>query len=136
MVLPGIQALFGFQLIAVFDGDFAERLTAAEQQLHLAAITLVVAAIGLVIAPAAIHRQIPLRRLDERFVRLASRLLAVGMAPLAFATCLEVYLVSILVLQDKALAAGIALGLFALLAALWLIVPLRERQRRRRELRS
>jgi len=34
MVLPGIQALFGFQLIAVFSDGFANKLTRAEQRLH------------------------------------------------------------------------------------------------------
>jgi hypothetical protein len=33
MVLPGIQALFGFQLIAVFNTGFDERLTSSERQL-------------------------------------------------------------------------------------------------------
>ncbi|MDQ2943358.1 MAG: hypothetical protein M3R21_06785 [Candidatus Dormibacteraeota bacterium] len=35
MVLPGIQALFGFQLIAVFNQTFSQRLSPAEQYLHL-----------------------------------------------------------------------------------------------------
>lgn len=34
MVSPGIQALFGFQLIAVFNSRFAEELTEREQRLH------------------------------------------------------------------------------------------------------
>ena len=38
MVLPGIQALFGFQLIAVFNEGFSDKLTPGEQELHLAAI--------------------------------------------------------------------------------------------------
>ena len=32
MVLPGIQALFGFQLIAVFSPGFAQKLTLADQR--------------------------------------------------------------------------------------------------------
>jgi hypothetical protein len=32
MVLPGIQALFGFQLIAVFSPGFEQKLTLAEQR--------------------------------------------------------------------------------------------------------
>ena len=35
MVLPGIQALFGFQLIAVFNQGFAQKLSAAEQAFRL-----------------------------------------------------------------------------------------------------
>jgi hypothetical protein len=34
MVLPGIQALFGFQLIAVFNQGFNEKLSTVQQQLH------------------------------------------------------------------------------------------------------
>src|SRR5215213_5521693 len=48
MVLPGIQALFGFQMIAVFNQRFATALSATEQRVHLAAILLVVSAVILV----------------------------------------------------------------------------------------
>jgi hypothetical protein len=34
MVLPGIQALFGFQLVAVFNGRF-EEITTGLQAIHL-----------------------------------------------------------------------------------------------------
>ena len=37
MVLPGVQALFGFQLIAVFSERF-ETLTDVQQDIHLAAL--------------------------------------------------------------------------------------------------
>src|SRR5258705_8073226 len=40
MVLPGIQALFGFQLIVVFNPGFSQKLSAGEQRLHLLAIIL------------------------------------------------------------------------------------------------
>jgi len=36
MVLPGIQALFGFQLVAVFNNRFETALSPSEQTLHLA----------------------------------------------------------------------------------------------------
>ena len=48
MVLPGIQALFGFQLIAVFNEGFSDKLTPGEQKLHLAAI------ISTVVEPSSI----------------------------------------------------------------------------------
>src|SRR5829696_7509440 len=82
MVLPGIQALFGFQLIAVFNTTFHERLTLGEQRLHLVAILSVVIAVGLVMAPAAIHRQAP-RTVSDRFIRVSSRLVMGSMVPLA-----------------------------------------------------
>ena len=48
MVLPGIQALFGFQLIAVFNQGFNEKLSTAQQQLHFVSIILTVCAVALV----------------------------------------------------------------------------------------
>src|SRR4051812_37061430 len=53
MVLPGIQALFGFQLIAVFNNAFDEKLSPGEQQLHFLALFLVALAAGPVVGPAA-----------------------------------------------------------------------------------
>ena len=51
MVLPGIQALFGFQLIAIFNDGFDTKLSSSEQDLHLAAISLVAVAVVLIMAP-------------------------------------------------------------------------------------
>ena len=52
MVLPGIQALFGFQLIAVFNERFRQ-LSEGEQLIHFTAIMLVAIAIALIMTPAA-----------------------------------------------------------------------------------
>src|SRR5205814_2184944 len=81
MVLPGIQALFGFQLIAVFNDGFARELSSGERILHLSAIALVTLAIALVMAPAAIHRQTQQREVSERFIWLSSQLVLAGMLP-------------------------------------------------------
>jgi hypothetical protein len=61
MVLPGIQALFGFQLIAVFNERFKE-LTENERLIHFSATVLVTIAIALIMTPAAylhlLHKQV------------------------------------------------------------------------------
>ncbi len=75
MVLPGIQALFGFQLIAVFSPGFAQKLTLAEQRLHLVAIALLAIAVALIMAPAAYHRQRGPQEVTSTFIHLATRLL-------------------------------------------------------------
>src|SRR4029453_6595514 len=82
MVLPGIQALFGFQLISVFNSTFHEKLSSTEQFLHLAAIGLVALAVALVMAPAAFHRQTTPQAATQDFVKIASRLLLLSMFPL------------------------------------------------------
>src|SRR5689334_25215274 len=97
MVLPGIQALFGFQLIAVFNDGFEHKLSEPQQQLHYAAILLVTVAIALVMAPAAIHRQTSQREVSERFIWRASQLLLAGMLPLSVALCLDLYLIGVII---------------------------------------
>ena len=72
MVLPGIQALFGFQLVVVFNRGFSEKLTVGEQRLHLVAIVLLAIAIALIMAPAAYHRQKGAQEVTSTFIRLAS----------------------------------------------------------------
>jgi len=122
MVLPGIQALFGFQLIAVFSPGFAERLAPATQRLHLAACGLIVLAIALIMTPAAYHRQRGARQIRPEFITLSSRLLLASMVPLAVAICLEFYVVAGLVVAAgwaRLLAA--ALGL--VFAVLWFVLP-------------
>jgi hypothetical protein len=72
MVLPGIQALFGFQLIAIFDATFHEKLSQPQQLLHLAATVLVTVSIALLMAPAALHRQTERHSVSRRFVDVSS----------------------------------------------------------------
>src|SRR4051812_38445673 len=83
MVLPGIQALFGFQLIAVFNSAFADKLSPLEQRLHLFAIALVAMAVAIIMTPAALHRQKGPYQVTDTFVRVSSRLLLWSMVPLA-----------------------------------------------------
>src|SRR5216110_5822 len=74
-VVPGMQALFGFQLIAVFSTEFEQKLSSLERLVHLGAIVLVTIAIVLVMAPAALHRQTEPRVITQRFITMSSRLL-------------------------------------------------------------
>src|SRR4030095_1431526 len=75
MVLPGLQALLGFQFIAVFNTGFGEKLTATQHHTHVLAPGLVALAGALVMAPAAYHRQTGPQEVSVRFLTLASRLL-------------------------------------------------------------
>jgi Family of unknown function (DUF6328) len=88
MVLPGVQAIMGFQLIAVFNQRF-ESLSSNEQLLHLAAFFLITIAMGLIMAPAAYHRQVERGRVTRRFVDLASALLTLALVPLMIGLALD-----------------------------------------------
>jgi hypothetical protein len=123
MVLPGIQALFGFQLIAVFNEGFEKKLSGGEQLLHFAAIILVVLAVALVMAPAAILRLTQQRVVSERFIWLSSQLLFAGMLPLAVALSLDIYLIGRVILGSGGLSAAIAAIVLAVVLVFWIALP-------------
>lgn len=123
MVLPGIQALFGFQLIAVFSPYFSQALSAGARRLHLVALLLIAIAIALIMAPAAYHRQVERDRISRRFADYASTMLTVAMLPLMLALAIEVALVSYVVAQSVWLSAGLGVALGLLYTVLWFVYP-------------
>jgi hypothetical protein len=122
MVLPGIQALFGFQLVAVFNARFRD-FTSLEQVIHLVALVLVALAVALIMAPAAYHRIAERGVVSRRFVDLASCLLASAMMPLTLGISLDLFLLCRLILNNVALSAAIAVGMFLVFTGLWYIFP-------------
>ncbi len=123
MLLPGIQALFGFQLIAVFNQSFSEKLSSFEQQLHLLAIGLIVLTTIIIMTPAAYHRQMEVKEVTDSFIHMASRLMLISMMPLSLSISLDFYLVSRLILKNTLLSLAIAFVSFALFILEWIIIP-------------
>jgi hypothetical protein len=122
MVLPGIQALFGFQLIAAFNERFQE-LEPTEQILHFAALILVALAIAIIMTPAAYHRLVERGSISDFFVQLASWLIAAAMFPLMVALCIEVYLVGRVIVQQQWICVAISAALAVVFAGLWYVFP-------------
>jgi hypothetical protein len=122
MVLPGLQALFGFQLIAVFNSGFKESLNPAEQRYHLLATALVAISAALIMTPAAYHRQIGAHKISEAFCKLSTRLLLWSMWPLAIAIAIEVYLISRIIVNGV-LVPLIPAAVFAVFMLLWFALP-------------
>jgi len=130
MVLPGIQALFGFQLIVVFNPGFHERLSDAERGLHLAAIGLIVIAIAMVMAPAAYHRQRDPQTIGEDFVFIATRLLLYSMFPLMMALALEFFLIARVITNKVRLSVAFAAIVVSIFSTLWFLLPRNRRLQR------
>ena len=128
-VVPGMQALFGFQLIAVFSTGFSEQLSSMERMLHLIAIVLVTIAIALVMTPAALHNQTEPLAVSSRFIRISSRLLMASMAPLALGLCLDIYLVARVIVGTRGVAATVAASLLGVFIVLWVLLPRVSRSR-------
>jgi hypothetical protein len=131
MVLPGLQALFGFQLIAVFNERFDHALGPLGRDTHLCAAVLTACAIGLIMAPAAYHRQAERGRVSRYFANYASRLITVAMAPLALALSLEVALVSFIILGSVPASSVIGTGLMLFLVWYWYVFPAYRRVQQR-----
>jgi hypothetical protein len=129
MVLPGIQALFGFQLIAVFNDGFHDRLTSVEQDLHLLAIGLIAVAVAIIMTPAAYHRQHNPQEVTETFITVSTRLLLWSMLPLAVAISLDFYIIARIIVH-QALSAVLGAALFGVFVLLWFVFPRSRRLQR------
>jgi len=117
MVLPGMQALFGFQLIAVFNERF-KKLTENERFIHFSATVLVTIAIALIMTPAAYAT------ISKFFVWLTSWLIAAAMVPLMLGLTLKVYLLGLLVIGDPKTSLAVSTALLAVFSLLWFVFPL------------
>jgi hypothetical protein len=122
VMLPGAQALLGFQLLVILTKSF-ETLPDHARTAHFVALASVALAIVLLIAPAAIHRIAFAGDDDERFLRLASRIIALALIPLSFGISTELYVATTRLFPDSSAPLWTAsIGLCCLLG-LWYAVP-------------
>jgi cation transporter-like permease len=128
MVLPGVQALLGFQLVAVFNQRFRE-LSHGDQVTHIAGFLLIALAAGLLMTPAAYHRQTGCEKITRHFVKLATWLIMTAMWPLAVGIALDTYLLGRLVFEDRLFSIAMASGVLFMLVGLWFAFPMVVRAR-------
>jgi hypothetical protein len=123
MVIPGIQALFGFQTMAVFNNRFAE-LPDIGRNLYLGALALLVLAMALMMAPAAYHRLAERGQVSRQMIDLGSNLLTVALVPLIFAFALDVTVVVLAALDNGKASLGAGAATVLVLAGAWFAFPL------------
>jgi hypothetical protein len=124
-VVPGIQALFGFQLVAVFNQRFSADLSSPEQHLHLAALLLSALACALVMAPAAFHRRSHPRHVSARLLSITSAFVRAALGALMGGVSLDAYLISRLVTDSPPWSLAIAAALLAVFVLMWFVFPRR-----------
>ncbi len=124
MVLPGIQAVFGFQLIAVFNERFAE-LPEMLRIAHFASLSLVVVAVALIMTPAAYDRLAEPDVVTRRFLANTATLLTTAMGVFGCAIATEMFVVATMVTQSTTLGIAASLVALALFGTLWFVFPLR-----------
>ncbi len=123
VVLPGTQALLGFQLAIILEEGFGG-LAPWLRYVHLASLACVAVSIIALMTPAAYHRLVEAGEDTEAFHRLAGRLLLAAMVPLALGLCGDVLVVAHKVTGRVPLAVGGAAAMLALCAGLWFAFPL------------
>jgi hypothetical protein len=129
VVLPGSQALLGFQFISVLTESF-DKLPSLSKYIHLASLGLNAVAIVLLITPAAYHRLVEEGEETEHFHRFASKVLIAALVPLALALAGDVYVVVQKVSESQLVSVVSALVVLAVFWELWFGLTLYRRTQR------
>jgi hypothetical protein len=94
VVLPGAQALLGFQFTVTLTDSF-DKLPSASKYIHLASLALIAMSIVLLMTPSAYHRIVEGGEDTEHFVRLASGMVLASLVPLALGLAGDLYVVTL-----------------------------------------
>jgi hypothetical protein len=123
VIIPGGQALFGFQFIAMLTKGF-DQLPHASQLVHTAGLCLIALNVIFLMTPAALHRLSFAGEDSEAFMRLGSWFVIAAPLFLALGIAAELYVVFDKVLENSGLALMASLGGLLTLTAFWYIIPL------------
>ena len=131
VIIPGAQALFGFQFVAMLTTGF-DRLPHHAKLVHAVALCLIAVNVILLMAPAALHRLSFGGEDSASFLRLGSAFVIAAPLFLAGGIALEAYVVTQKVYENQVwIAAGTAAASLLVLIMLWYALPLTLRYRSR-----
>jgi hypothetical protein len=123
VIIPGCQALLGFQLVAMMTRAFDE-LPQDAKIMHAAGLCCVTIATILLMTPAALHRLSFGGNDSERFLRLGSALVIAGPLPLALGIAADVYVVFVKISHSAAFTIVASSMLLLAMLALWYFYPI------------
>lgn len=127
VILPGTQALLGFQLIAIFSSGF-EHLAKAAQYVHIASLFTVILSSIFLMASSSYHRIVEKGEDTERLHEFASAMLMVAMILLALGVSTDAAIVVYFVTGSLKLAIATAAVLVTLFYGVWIFYPLYKRR--------
>jgi len=128
VILPGAQALFGFQLIVMLTPAFT-RLPDAAKLIHVGALLCVALTIILLMAPAAIHRLSFDGADTPRMLHFGSGLVTAALLPLSLGLAADIYVAVGHSLDNEALGIATGVAVLILLLGIWYAWPLLIRAR-------
>lgn len=123
LIIPGGQALFGFQLVAMLTSGF-DRLPNSAKFVHTIALCLVGLNIILMMTPAALHRLSFGGDDSAEFLRLGSAFVIAGPAFLAAGISAEFYVVFLKSFNLAAIAVFGSVAVFLVALGFWYAWPL------------
>ena len=129
VILPGAQALFGFQFTVVLTESF-EKLPAFSKGIHFASMVAVALAIILLMAPAAYHRLAANGNAEERVLSYTTSVMLGALALLALAMVGDGFVTIRKIFGHAMLAGAISAALLIGFAVLLYGIPLAARYRR------
>ncbi len=134
VIIPGAQALLGFQFTVILTHAFGN-LSQASRLLHVAALCCVALSMMVLMTPAALHRISFGGENSARFYAMSSRLTVAAGVPLALGISGDLYVA--IAEASGSMAWGVVLAAVALLClfTLWYVVPFSIRRQRARQRR-
>jgi hypothetical protein len=128
VVIPGGQALLGFQLIATLTKAFSE-LPPVFKYVHAGGLCAVALSVVLLMTPAAVHRIGFGGEDDPAFFRIGSRLVIAASVPLAIGIAADIAVVFFKVTESSMTASIAGMTALSALLAFWLAYPAWRRNR-------
>jgi hypothetical protein len=123
VIIPGGQALLGFQFVCTFTRSFKE-LPLSIQYLHAAALCAVALSVLLLMTPAAVHRIAFHGEDDASFFRIGSALVIAASIPLAIGIAADIAVVFFKVTDNMGSASVAGAATLGVLFAVWLGYPM------------
>jgi hypothetical protein len=128
VIIPGAQALLGFQLAVVLTESF-DRLPTLSKTVHAVSLGCMALAIVLLMAPAAYHRIVYSGFDAPEFHTTGSVMITVATVPLALGIAGDIYVVMTKVFESSTVGVAIAAATLAGYVGLWHVYPAIRRER-------
>ena len=123
VIIPGCQALLGFQLIAMLTHAFDE-LPPNAKIMHAAGLCAVIIAMVFLMTPAALHRQSFGGNDSEAFLRLGSAFVIAACLPLALGIAADAYVVFLKITHSVVISVAASMALLLTMLGLWYLYPI------------
>jgi hypothetical protein len=129
VILPGAQALLGFQFIVTMTDAFT-KLPTTVQTIHFVALAFVAFSVMLLISPAAVHRLAFRGEDSAQFHPIGSSLVTIALLPLAAGISADFYVTATKMTEGPSIAVAMGASAFCGLMFFWFALPLYIRMRR------